>query len=187
MKGEPVADRYVALLRGINVGKAKRIAMADLRALIADLGYAEVSTLLNSGNVVFTAPGADPEDAARRIEAAIRERTGVSSRVVVLTAREIADAVDGMPWRDEVLDPSRLLVTVLYDPTDRRKLEPLMDQDWGTDRLALAGRVAYVWCPDGILPSKLPDVTAKVLRDAATSRNWATMLKLHALVHDPAS
>lgn len=182
----PLPDRYVALLRGINVGKAKRIAMADLRALVAGLGYADVSTLLNSGNVVFSAPGADPEDAARRIEAGIRERTGVSSRVVVLTAREIADAVDAMPWRDEVLDPSRLLVTVLYDPADRRKLEPLMDQDWGTDRLALAGRVAYVWCPDGILPSKLPDATARVLRDAATSRNWATMLKLHALVHGTA-
>jgi uncharacterized protein (DUF1697 family) len=182
-----VPDRHVALLRGINVGKAKRIAMADLRALVEDLGYTGVRTLLNSGNVVFTAPGADPQDAARRIEDALRERTGVSSRVVVLTAREIADAVDAMPWRDEVLDPSRLLVTVLYDPADRRKLEPLMHQDWGTDRLALAGRVAYVWCPDGVLQSKLPDATGKALRDAATSRNWATMLKLHALVHDPAS
>lgn len=179
--------RHVALLRGINVGKAKRIAMADLRALVADLGYGDVSTLLNSGNVVFTAPGADPEDAARRIESALRERTGVSARVVVLTAREIAEAVEGNPWREEVLDPSRLLVTVLYDPADRRKLEPLMDQDWGTDRLALAGRVAYVWCPDGVLQSKLPDATARVLRDAATSRNWATMLKLHALVHHSAS
>jgi uncharacterized protein (DUF1697 family) len=177
----------VALLRGINVGKAKRIAMADLRALVADLGYGDVSTLLNSGNVVFTAPGADPEETARRIEEALRERTGVSSRVVVLTGREIADAVEGNPWREEVLDPSRLLVTVLYDPADRRKLEPLVDQDWGTGRLALAGRVAYVWCPDGVLQSKLPDATARVLRDAATSRNWATMLKLHALVHDPAS
>ena len=180
-----VPDGHVALLRGINVGKAKRIAMADLRALVADLGYRGVSTLLNSGNVVFTAPGADPEDAARRIEDALRERTGVSSRVVVLTAREIADAVESMPWR--VPDPSRLLVTVLYDPADRHKLAPLMDQDWGTGRLALAGRVAYVWCPDGILQSKLPDAVGKVLRDGATSRNWATMLKLHALVHDPPS
>ena len=179
-------DRCVALLRGINVGKAKRIAMADLRALVADLGYGDVSTLLNSGNVVFTAPGADPDDAARRIEDAIRERTGVSSRVVVLTADEIGQAVAGNPWRDEVLDPSRLLVTVLYDPADARKLQPLMDQDWGSDRLALAGRVAYVWCPDGILQSKLPEATGKVLRDAATSRNWATLLKLHALVHHPA-
>jgi uncharacterized protein (DUF1697 family) len=132
--------------------------------------------------VVFTAPGADPDGAARRIEDALRERTGVSSRVVVLTAREVAGAVEGMPWGD-VPDPSRLLVTVLYDPADRRKLEPLLDQDWGTERLALAGRMAYVWCPDGVLQSRLPDATGKVLRDGATSRNWATMLKLHALVH----
>ena len=66
--------RHVALLRGINVGKAKRIAMADLRALVADLGYRDVGTLLNSGNVVFTAPGAGPEDAARRIVDNVRRQ-----------------------------------------------------------------------------------------------------------------
>lgn len=180
------SGRQVGLIRGINVGKAKRVAMADLRALVAELGYGDVSTLLNSGNVIFTAPGTPPDQSARRIEDALRERTGVSARVLVLTAGEIGEVVERNPWRDAVDDPSRLLVTVLNDPADGAKLQPLASQDWGTERLAVGGRAAYLWCPDGIAESKLADVMAKLLRDAATTRNWATILKLHALVEDSA-
>ncbi len=78
-------------------------------------------------------------------------------------------------------DPSRLLVTVLSDPADRKKLEPLVRQDWAPERLALGRRVAYLWCPDGLLASRLPEAVGRVLGDAATTRNWATMTKLHAL------
>ena len=82
---------HVALLRGINVGKAKRIAMADLRTLCESLGYGHVQTLLNSGNLVFSAPRADPR-AAVRIEKEIASRLGVQSRVLVITGSEL-DAV----------------------------------------------------------------------------------------------
>ena len=85
-----MTGRYVALLRGINVGRAKRVAMADLRAVVEDLGYADVRTLLNSGNVVFTAPGSSAGDAAGRIGAALEAQLGISSRIVVLAARDLA-------------------------------------------------------------------------------------------------
>jgi hypothetical protein len=88
---------YVGLLRGINVGHAKRVAMADLRALVEKLGYGDVRTLLNSGNIVFTGPGASPEDAAARIEAALSSRLGVSARVTVLTAAQLAAAAAANP------------------------------------------------------------------------------------------
>ena len=175
-------SRQAALLRGINVGKAKRVAMADLRALVAELGFGDVRTLLNSGNVVYTAPDTPPGEAAARIEEAIRARTGVASRVTVLTAAEVAEAVAANPWRDEVREPSRLLVTVLRDRADAARLAPLLERDWGTSRLAVAGRIAYVWCPDGVLESPLPDELARALGDRVTSRNWATLLKLHALL-----
>jgi len=81
-----VSERRVALLRGINVGRAKRLAMADLRALVEDLGYGDVRTLLNSGNIIFTVPRTKRGDAAARIEKAIASRLGVSARVYVLTA-----------------------------------------------------------------------------------------------------
>ncbi|HZW81825.1 MAG TPA: DUF1697 domain-containing protein, partial [Candidatus Deferrimicrobium sp.] len=78
--------KQVALIRGINVGRAKRVAMAELRALVEDLGYSDVRTLLNSGNIVFAAPGTDKLDSAARIEETLSSRLGVSARVIVLTA-----------------------------------------------------------------------------------------------------
>jgi uncharacterized protein (DUF1697 family) len=179
-----VTGRQVALLRGINVGKAKRVAMADLRALVEELGFTDVKTLLNSGNVVYTAPGTSPEDAAARIEEALRARTGVSSRVTVLTAEEVAEAIDANPL-GPVDDPSRFLVAVLRDPADLARLEPLTREDWGSDELALGRRVAYLWCRGGILESRLPEALQRALGDAATSRNLATMHKLRALAEDP--
>ena len=173
--------RQVALLRGINVGRAKRVAMADLRALIEELGYSDVRTLLNSGNVVFTAPGVKPGDAAARIEEALPKRTGVSSRITVLTAEELAAVVDENPLLEVANDPTRLFVSVLTNKADRRKLEPLLQQEWAPEVLALGTRVAYIWCPDGLLASKLPEIVGKALGDAVTTRNWATLTKLHAL------
>src|SRR4051812_32762051 len=82
--------RYVALFRGINVGKAKRIAMADLRALLGKLGYAEVATLLNSGNAVFSASAAPAARHAERIRAAVAKQLGVDARVIVKTQRDLA-------------------------------------------------------------------------------------------------
>lgn len=180
-----MAGRQVALLRGINVGRAKRVAMADLRALVEELGYTEVKTLLNSGNVVFTVPGKASGNAASRIETALAQGLGVSSKVLALTDKELATVVEENPLLDVATDHSRLLVTVLEDAADRKKLEPLLKQDWGAEALALGKRVAYLWCPEGVLASQLPMVTGKVLGEGATTRNWATILKLHALLSNP--
>jgi uncharacterized protein (DUF1697 family) len=176
-----MAEMQVALLRGINVGRAKRVAMADLRALVADLGYGGVRTLLNSGNVVYTAPGVAPDEAAERIKEAIRSRLGITSRVIVLTGADIAAAVASNPLGEIADNPSRLFVAILRDPADRARLEPLAGRDWGREVLALGGRVAYLWCPDGSMGSQLPEAVARVLGDAVTTRNWATLTKLHAL------
>src|SRR2546430_842476 len=95
-----MTNRQVALIRGINVGRAKRVAMADLRALVEDLGYADVRTLLNSGNVVFTTRRAAPSNAAARMEKALAARLAVSARVTVITAGELAAAVAENPLLD---------------------------------------------------------------------------------------
>src|SRR5829696_7156872 len=176
---------HIALLRGINVGRAKRVAMADLRALVASLGFTDVRTLLNSGNVVYRATGVRPADAAARIERALGDTLGVASRVTVLTVRELADVVAGNPWPD-VNDASRLWVTLVADPADLARLAPLAERAWETERLAIGARAAYAWCPDGMLRSALPDLMARALRDAATVRNWATVQKLLALAAAPA-
>jgi uncharacterized protein (DUF1697 family) len=183
-KSRPTAasGRCVALLRGINVGRAKRVAMADLRALVEELGYGDVRTLLNSGNVVFTAPRVSPSVAARRIEEALVVRTGVTSRVTVLTADELDRIVSDNPLLSVATDPTRSMVVVLRDARDAPRLQPLAVRDWSPEVLGIGERVAYLWCPDGILVSPLTEAVGKLLGDAITMRNWATTTKLHALL-----
>lgn len=176
-----MTGRLVALLRGINVGRAKRVAMADLRSLVSDLGYRGVATVLNSGNVLFTAPGVASSEAAAAIEGALAARLGVRARVTVLTAEELAAAVAENPLHGLATDPSRLLVAFLQGPADRFRLEPLLAEDWSPEALAPGRRVAYLWCPAGVLASRLQEAIGRALGDAVTTRNWATVTKLHAL------
>ena len=172
----------IALLRGINVGRAKRIAMADLRALVVGLGYTRVSTLLNSGNIVFTVGPKSKGDPAVRIQKAIQEELGVTCRVTVLTAAELDHIMTEHPLAAVADDPSRLLVSVPATPADRAKLAQLGKQKWAPDAFALGVRVAYLWCSRGLLESPLGKaVLGREFGDAVTSRNWATITKLHAL------
>jgi uncharacterized protein (DUF1697 family) len=184
---KPVARRaaptHVALLRGINVGRAKRVAMADLRALVEGLGYADVKTLLNSGNVLFTAGAKDARDHAARIEKAMTKELGVSARVTVLPAAGLAAIVAGNPLLAKSDNPSCLLVTVFRQAADRAKLVALAKkQDWAPDAIAVGRGAAYLWCPRGMLASELAETMVRSLGDGVTTRNWATMTKLHALL-----
>ena len=172
----------IALLRGINVGKAKRVPMADLRELFEALGYTKVSTLLNSGNVIFTGRRETPAQAEKRIETAIEERFGFPSRTTVLTGEELDAIVAGNSLGDVATDPSRLLIAVLKTPADRARIEHLLGQDWSPGRLALGARSAYLWCPEGMIDSALAIAAARVLGESVTTRNWSTVMKLHALV-----
>jgi uncharacterized protein (DUF1697 family) len=172
---------YIALLRGINVGRAKRIAMADLRKLIADLGYTDVRSVLNSGNVVFSAGPLDPAAAAAAIEEILVLKLGVAARVIVLTSAELATIIDENPLLPVATDQSRLLAFILADPAMRSAVEPLCQLDWGAGALALGQRAAYVWCPAGVLDSAAAAALGKQLGDATTSRNWTTLSKLHGL------
>jgi uncharacterized protein (DUF1697 family) len=179
------SKRYVALLRGVNVGRAKRVAMADLRKLVGELGYDEVRSVLNSGNLVFSGPARPQDDVASEIEEALVLKLGVAARVLVLDAAEVASVIDGNPLLDRAGDHARLVAFILSrphtSPEARQAIEALCGQDWHPGAAALGERAAYVWCPDGILDSAAAAALVKQLGDATTSRNWATLLKLHAL------
>lgn len=176
-----IRKRYIVLLRGVNVGRAKRIAMADLRKLIADLGYDHVRSLLNSGNVVFTGPARPHDTVAAEIEEALVLKLGVAARTVVLGCDELDAIISSNPLLDLATDHSRLMTFILSGPHLRQALEALCDQDWGPGAMALGERAAYVWCPDGVLDSPAVAAVGKRLGDATTTRNWATLSKLHAL------
>lgn len=174
-------DTFVALLRGINVGKAKRISMADLKKVVEGLGYGDVRTLLNSGNVVFTAPKSAARDAGPKIEKAIARKLGVASKVTVIDATELVAAVDH-PLGKVAKEPRLLLVAVLASATDKSLLAPLAKQKWTPEALAIGDRVAWLWVPNGQIDSPLAKAIWKALGDRVTARNMATMLKLHALL-----
>ena len=167
--------RYIALWRGINVGKAKRLAMADLKALLTELGATNVSTLLNSGNAVFDVK---KKLTADKIRAAVAQKLSVDARVLLKTADEWAAIAAEQPIA-EASDPSRLLVAV---PADASTLRTLTDftPDPG-ERFAVTAHAAYLWCGNGILESKLGIRLLGQLGEACTTRNWATVGKLDAL------
>ncbi|WP_219115568.1 DUF1697 domain-containing protein [Janthinobacterium sp. UMAB-56] len=177
-------SQQVALLRGINVGRAKRVAMADLRKLLGDLGFAQVRTALNSGNVVYDGGKVAPADAAARIEEALVLKLGVAARVTVLSASQFAELIEQNTLAPAA-DATRLLTLVLNNPADMRRLAPLVQQPWQPEALALGRWAAYAWCPDGVLASKVVAALGVLLGDGVTSRNWATMQKLHALLNGP--
>jgi uncharacterized protein (DUF1697 family) len=172
--------RYVALLRGINVGRNKRIAMADLRELLAGLGYTDVVTLLQSGNAVFTASGRAAGPIEKAIEQAIVDRYGFDVRVAVRTAEQLADVIGANPL--PVPDGSRFLVSFLDKDPAAARVRDLDPAAFEPERFAVGSKVLYLWCANGFTDSTmLPALSEQRLGVVATARNWNTVTKLLAL------
>lgn len=177
--------RYVALFRGINVGKAKRIAMADLRALLEKLGYGDVRTLLNSGNAVFTAPAGAGAGIAARIRAQVAKTLAVDALVIVKSGADIASIIAGNALSKVAVDHSRLLVAMTQDLKSIGGLKKYARQSWGEERVHVGKHAAYLWCANGILESKAAEALLTDLEAIGTTRNWATLNKIHALMATP--
>lgn len=183
-------SRYVGLLRGVNVGGV-RIAMADLRAAVESLGHTDVATYVNSGNVVFSAAGSPTTAAlATTIRGAIRDRAGIDPPVVVLSAAEWDDLVAANPYPEET-DGTKLHAVIAQEPYTAAQVaaaERIRDAVRGAgsrDDLAVVGRVVYLHLPDGMGRSKLAEKLGRASaagQDAATSRNWRTVLALQDLL-----
>jgi uncharacterized protein (DUF1697 family) len=158
--------------------------MSDLRSIMGALGFSDVVTLLNSGNVVFSGCDVRKEDAAALIAASVADKLGVGVQVTVLGGSDLARAVSCNPFLDQVQDPSRLLVAFLAEQSDMIQLTPLAERDWGSERLALGEREAYLFCPGGVAHSPLVRYLGEVLSDRVTSRNWRTVLRLKAILDE---
>ncbi len=143
--------RYVALLRGINVGRAKRIGMADLRELLAGLSYTDVATLLQSGNAVFATSGRSTGPIEQAIGHAIADRYGFDVRVLVRTQEQFAAAVEANPL--PVPDGSRFLVSFLDRDPPTARIRDLEPAEFEPERFAFGSKVLYLWCANGITDS----------------------------------
>jgi len=159
--------------------------MADLRDLFVGLGFQDVRTLLNSGNVVFSGAAQRRGDVLARIERALAARLRLRVPVTVLLADEVATAVRDNPLVGVAVDSSHLLVVVPLLPSGLRLLEPLLEERWAPESLALGKRVAYLWCARGVAKSPLWAAADRALDRKGTARNMATMTKLAALVEPP--
>jgi uncharacterized protein (DUF1697 family) len=170
------------LLRGVNVGRAKRIAMSDFAALLTDLGMTEVRTLLNSGNAVGTWPG-KVDGLAAGVGAAIEARLGFTCDVVVRTKAQIEDVVATDPLGTVATNPSWYLVTFLGSAPSAPAVTRLAAMDLSPDEWVLDGEELYVWMPRAVNESPVGKQLAKgVLGVTWTGRNWSTVTKLRDLL-----
>ncbi len=174
--------QFVALLRGVNVGKGHRVPMAGLKLMLEGLGYSAVKTLLNSGNAVFVSTGRSQARHAALIADALQETYGVSTPVIVKSAAEIQTIIDDQPIAPPEAQHSRFLVAFAQEQSALQALEPLRSLAEEPERLVITPHAAYLHAPAGLLESKVGKaLVGKPGRDV-TTRNWATVLKLGALL-----
>jgi uncharacterized protein (DUF1697 family) len=172
---------YIALLRGINLGARNKVSMADLRTLFSGLRAEDVTTYVQSGNVVFKSPdGAG--DLVEAIEKSIRRDLGLSVSVLLRTRSQLAKVLAGNPFDGKNEDAIRLHVTFLTGkPTGARvrKLDPKHSEP---DEFRVVGQEVYLLCPNGYGRTKLSNAYfEKELGVTATTRNWRTVTKLGEL------
>ena len=177
-----MTSSYVLLLRGINVNPTTKVAMADLRSLLGSLGYEDVRTLLQSGNVLLSSP---KRPAVGPIESAIASETGVRSKVVVLSLDEFTAIANANPLRDDSAiqerdDLSKMVITFLDGDIVPSEIERPSDADLAPERLVIRPRAIYQWCPEGILKSQLKPAWWRQFGPVATTRNVRTVNRILA-------
>jgi uncharacterized protein (DUF1697 family) len=190
-----MSARYAALLRGINVGTAKQLAMSDLKAVLEGLGYADVRTYLRSGQAVLTADGPASVKAAAKIAAdidhALAAELGMDVRVVVRSRDEIAAALEGNPFATPqrvTTDPAKLFCVFLSDRLTAADLTGVDPAAYEPEefRLASGGREIFLWLPGGMGRSALGTVKWPKVSGrpdlVGTARNWRTAQKLLELL-----
>lgn len=178
--------RWVALLRGVNVGGNKGVPMSELKAVATELSLGDPRTLLQSGNLVFSADDQNPAELERRLEAAIAERIGVKTEVCLRTAAEWRRLVKANPFPEAAKeDPSHLLLIAFKSPPHSDAPEVLGAVYDGPEQVRVAEGHAYIVYPEGVGRSKLtPAVLGRHLGQG-TARNWNTVLKLKDMLAEP--
>ena len=174
--------RQVALLRGINLARSRRVSMAELRRVLTEAGHGDVKTHLQSGNVVLSS-GARGAALERRLERELADALGIEIKVLVRSRAELAGIVKRDPLGDVADNSSRYVVTFLASKPSAKLVRELEALTAEPERMAASGREIYTRHPDGLARSQV----AKALADRrlgipATARNWNTVRKLLELV-----
>lgn len=176
--------KYISLLRGINVGGHKRIKMVHLKACYESLGFINVRTYIQSGNVIFEIDESDPSKLVNLIENKIEETFGFSVPVLIRTESEFQRILENNPFcRERKEDTTKLHVTFLSEPPSDFSLEPLEKFREESEELVLVGNEIYLFVPKGLGRTKLNNsVLEKKYKILTTTRNWKTVNKLYELI-----
>ncbi len=174
----------IALLRGVNVGGAKKVAMADLKAMVEALGFSDVKTLLQSGNVVFRAGGEAEAALEAHLEVETEKRLGLKASYLVRDASQWRAIMDANPFPEEAqAEPSRTLVTVGRTPMLAEALDAVRAVMLPHEKLEAVERQVYAYFGEGMGQSKAAELlNRKAVKAVATGRNWNTVLKIGTLL-----
>jgi uncharacterized protein (DUF1697 family) len=185
MRATPGPHRYAAFLRGINIGANKRVAMADLRDVATRLGYEDVATHLNSGNLVLSAPG-DENSLAEELEQAIAGRFGFAVPLVLRGREQLSGVLRRDPLAALVDNGSRYAVALCGATVPSALADAALAADAGRGWVQVHGREVYVWCPNGLSKSAPIEVLARPRKDVVvTIRNWNTLQAVARMLGEP--
>lgn len=169
---------YIALLRGINVGGHNKLPMKELRELMADLGFSDVQTYIQTGNIAFQSDMSDPKAIASQIRSEIKKQFGFEPDVLVLTQDQLRAAIKANPFPQAESEPKTLHLFFLLEKPADPDLDSLEGIKAENERFKLTESVFYLHAPDGIGRSKLAENIGKFIRVSMTARNWRSVQKI---------
>jgi len=166
--------QFLSLLRGINVG-GKKVPMADLRSLYSDLGFKNITTYIQSGNVIFESK-VEMASAGKKIEKGLKEKFGFDVSVIQRTKDELNSVIKGNPFlKEKNIEEEKLYVIFLGSSPDKELVKKLEESSPGPERFIIKEKTIYLYCPVGYGEAKLNNnFFEKKLKVIATTRNWRT-------------
>ncbi|MDH5559793.1 MAG: DUF1697 domain-containing protein [Deltaproteobacteria bacterium] len=176
--------KSISILRGINVAGQKKLSMTDLKALYKRLGFKNVTTYIQSGNVIFDSTDESKTELKSRIEGAILAEFGFHVPVIIRSAGEMKGVIQNCPFGEVDMEENgtKVLVTFLSSEPSPDKTAQLQSQVAPPDKLAVIGKEVYLYCPGGYGKSKLSNQFLESrLKLKATTRNWKTVHRLAEL------
>ena len=175
---------YVSLFRGINVGGNRIVPMSELKSLHQALGFKDVVTYIQSGNVVFSSDATNPAQLTRQIGESFAQKFGFHSQVMVRTSDELQEIIASNPFQNQPeKEPNRVAVLFLTTRPESSALEDLKKTYSGPEEIYLTGQELFVYYPDGVGRSKLTlALLEKKLKTVSTGRNWNTILQLQKMM-----
>ncbi len=177
-------ESYVALFRGINVGGKNMVPMKALIVLFEDLGFRNVKTYLQSGNVVFESSGKSAAQLSAKISGEMKKHLGFEVRVILLGLEELKEAILANPFPEAISDPRTLHVGFLTSAPQNPDMFRLESLKKKSERFHLTDKVFYFHAPEGVGRSRLAANVERLLAVTMTGRNWRTVNKIWELVNE---